>query len=83
MIQIGLKKFLQIKKVKHTVPWAYVISNLPKFAKNVDLASWKSNVDIDKLKNVPTNLSNFKSEVDKLYIDKLIPVPVNLVYKVM
>ena len=83
MIQIGLKKFLQIKKVKNTVPWTYVTSNLPKFAKNVDLANWKSNVDIDKLKNVPTNLSNFKSKVDKLYIDKLIPVPVNLVYKVM
>ena len=56
---------------------------MPKFAKNVDLASWKSNVDIDKLKNVPTNLSSFKSKVAKLYIDKLIPVPVKLVYKVM
>ena len=65
------------------MPWTYVIINLPKFAKNVDLASWISNVDIDKLKNVPTNLSNFKSKVDKLYIDKLIPVPVNLVYKEM
>ena len=35
-----------------------------KFAKKVDLANLKSNVDnldIDKLKNVPTNLSNLKS----------------------
>ena len=34
-----------------------------KFAKNVDLDNLKSDVDkvdIDKLKNVPTNLSNFK-----------------------
>ena len=52
-----------------------------KFAKKVDLASLKSNVDkldIDKLKNVPTNLSNLKSKVDKLDIDKLAPVPVDL-----
>ena len=41
----------------------------------------KSNVDkldIDKLKNVPTNLSNLKSKVDKLDVDKLVPVPVDL-----
>ena len=51
------------------------------FAKKVDLASLKSNVDkldIDKLKNVPTNLSNLKSEVGKLDFDKLLLVPVNL-----
>ena len=52
-----------------------------KFAKKVDLASLKSNVDkldIDKLNNVPTNLSNLKSKVDKLYADKLVPVPITL-----
>ena len=51
------------------------------FAKTVDLANLKSNVDkldIDKLKNVPTNLSNLKSKVDKLDVDKLVPVPVDL-----
>ena len=50
-------------------------------AKNFDLASLKSNVDklnIDKLTNVPTNLSNLKSKVDKLDVDKLVPVPVVL-----
>ena len=44
-----------------------------KFARKVDLANLKSNVDkldIDKLKNVPTNLSNLKSKVDKLDVDK-------------
>ena len=52
-----------------------------KFAKNVDLANLKSNVDkldIDKMKNVPTNLRNLKSKVDKLDVDKLVPVPVEL-----
>ena len=38
------------------------------FAKKTDLAYLKSNVgklDIDTLKNVPYNISNFKSKVDK------------------
>ena len=52
-----------------------------KFAKKVDLAHLKSNedkLDIDKFKNVATNLSNLKSKVDNLDFDKLIPVPVDL-----
>ena len=39
---------------------------LHNFTKNVDLANVKSNVDkldIDKLKNASTNLSNLKSKV--------------------
>ena len=51
------------------------------FAKNVDLASLKSNVDkldIAKLKNVPTSLSNLKSKVDKIDVDKLVSAPVDL-----
>ena len=43
------------------------------FAKKVDLASLKSNVDklyIDKLKNVPRKVSNLKSKVYKLDVDK-------------
>ena len=38
-----------------------------KFAKKVDLANLKSNVyklDINKLKKVPTNLSDLKSKID-------------------
>ena len=49
-----------------------------KCAEKVDLANFKSNVDksdIDKLKNVPTNLSSLKSKGDKLDVDKLVPVP--------
>ena len=52
-----------------------------KFAKKIDLASLKSNVDkldIDKLKNVQTNLSNLKSKVDKLDVDKLVHIPFDL-----
>ena len=35
-------------------------------------------LDIDKLRNVWTNLIDLKSKVDKLDIDKLAPVPVDL-----
>ena len=35
-------------------------------------------LDIDKLKNVSSNLSNLKSKVVKLDFDKLVPVPVGL-----
>ena len=55
--------------------------NTSKFAKKVDLASLKPNIDkldIDKLKNVPNHLSNLKSKVDKLNVDKLVPVSVDL-----
>ena len=51
------------------------------FVKNTDLAYLKSDVnklDIDKLKNVPNNLSNFRSKVDKLDVENLVPVPVDL-----
>ena len=49
--------------------------------KKTDLASLKFNVDkldIDTLKNVPTNSSNLKSKVDKLDVDELAPVHVGL-----
>ena len=52
-----------------------------KFAKKVDLTNLKSNVDeldIDKLKNVPSGLSSLKSKVDKLDIGKLETTPVDL-----
>ena len=51
------------------------------FAKTVDLAHSKSNVDkleIDKLKNISANLNNLKSKVYKLDVDELVPVPVDL-----
>ena len=51
------------------------------FAKEVELARLKANVDkfdIDKLENVPSNLNNLKNKVDKLDVDVLVPVPVDL-----
>ena len=50
------------------------------FAEKVDLANLKSDVDkvdIDKLKNTPTNLSHLKSKVDKSDVDKLVAVLVD------
>ena len=52
-----------------------------KFAKKVDLANLKSNVDkldIDKLKIVSNCVSSLKSKVDKLDIGKLETTPVDL-----
>ena len=52
-----------------------------KFAKKIHLANLKSDVDkldIDKLKNAPTNLNNLKNKVDKLDLHKLVPAPVKL-----
>ena len=46
-----------------------------------DLHSLKSNVDeldIDKFKNVPISLSNFKIKPDKLDVNKLVLLPVDM-----
>ena len=56
-------------------------SDTSHFAKKTDLANLKSDVDkldIDKLKNVPSNLSSLKSKVGKLDIGKLETTPVDL-----
>ena len=55
--------------------------NTSSFTKKVDLPSLKCNVDkldIDKLKNVPSNSSTLKSKVDKSGVNNLVPVPVDL-----
>ena len=52
-----------------------------KLAAKSDLVSFKAEVDkldIEKLKSIPTNLSNLKSEVDKLDIGKLKTTQVDL-----
>ena len=52
------------------------------FAKKDDLANQKADaeeLDIDKLKIMPSGFSSFKSKVDKLDVSKLIPVPVELI----
>ena len=35
-------------------------------------------LNIGKLKNVTSNLSNLKSKKDKLDVDKLVPIPIDL-----
>ena len=52
-----------------------------KSAKTIDLASLRSNVNklyIGKLKNVPNNLRNLKSKIDKLDVDELVPAPLDV-----
>ena len=49
-------------------------------AKKTDLANLKFDVyklDIDKLKNIPSNLSNLKNKLDILDVNKLVPAPVD------
>ena len=61
--------------------WFVKFAEFASFAKKVDLANLKSNVDkfhIDKLKNAPSGLSSLKSKVDQLDFKKLVPVPVDL-----
>ena len=51
------------------------------FAKKTDLPHLKSDVDkldVDILKNIPTNLSNLKSKVGNFDVYELGPVPINL-----
>ena len=55
--------------------------DMSKVAKKIDVANLKYNVDkldIDKLKNIPTNASNLQTKVHKLDVDKLVPVSANL-----
>ena len=52
---------------------------------NVDLSIYATKADIRNISHVDTlsfalktNLANFKTEIDKLDIDKLVPIPVDL-----
>ena len=47
-----------------------------KCPKEIDLTSLKS--DIDKLEKATTGLNSLKRKVDKLNVDKFLPVPVDL-----
>ena len=73
-IELGLSNYA----IKEDLKNATVVYT-SKFAKKVDLAELKSDVcklDIDKLKNIPSNLNNLKSKVDKLDVHILVHVPV-------
>ena len=49
---------------------------------NIDLSNYPTKADIKNFPHVETslklNLASLKTEVDNLYIDKLVPVPVDL-----
>ena len=69
-----------IKKVKNTVPWSYVINNA-----KLDLSNYGTKTDIKNISHVDTssfvlksNLASLKAEADKLDINKLVLVPVDL-----
>ena len=47
-------------------------------AAGINTSKFAEKVDVNKLKNVPSNLNNLKSKEDKLDVDKLVPVPVDL-----
>ena len=52
-----------------------------KVAKKFDLATSESDVnklDIDRFKILPSNLSDLKSKIDILDVNKLVPVPIDL-----
>ena len=52
--------------------------DIPSFAEKTDLDNLKPDVgklDVDNLKNISTNWSNWESKVDKLDADKLVPFP--------
>ena len=56
--------------------------NTSSFARKLYLANLKSDVDkldIDKLENLPTNLSNLKSKVIKSDLDKITPASFDLI----
>ena len=73
-VEIGLSNYatkVNLKNAKGVDIW--------KFAKKVDLASLKSEVDkLDtyKLEKVPIALKRLKNKEDKLEVDKLVPVSV-------
>ena len=53
-----------------------ISADTSKCAKKVDLASLKS--EVDKFEKVLTGLNSLKNKVDKLDVEKLVPVPFNL-----
>ena len=75
-VELDLSNYAIVVDLKNTTG-----VDTSKFAKKVGSANLKPDagkLDIDKLKNAPSNLSSLKSKVDKLGVDKLVAVPVDL-----
>ena len=75
-VELGLSNYATKEDLKNATG-----VDAPSFAIKTDLAHLKSDVDkldIDELKNVPSNLNNLKMKVGKLDIGKLETTPVDL-----
>ena len=81
---LGANVKVKLNLINYATKVVYKIAtgaDTSEFAKKVDLARLKSDVDkldTNKLKNVPINLSNLKHKVDKLDIEKLETTPTDL-----
>ena len=63
-----------IMQQNQNLNYAARVFDTSKIEKKIDLANLQDNadkLDIDKLKNVPSNLSNLNIKVDILNVDKL------------
>ena len=63
-----------IMQQNQNLKYAARVFDTSKIEKKIDLANLQDNadkLDIDKLKNVPSNLSNLNIKVDILNVDKL------------
>ena len=77
-VKVSLDLFNYATKADLKIPTGVDTSE---FAKEVDLADIKpyaDKLDIHNFKHIPTTVSNFKSKLDKLDVNKLVPVPVDL-----
>ena len=75
-VELDLSNYATKADLKNTTA-----ADTSKSAKKIDLASLRSNVNklyIGKLKNVPNNLRNLKSKIDKLDVDELVPAPLDV-----
>ena len=75
-VELDLPNYVTETDLKNTIG-----ADTSSFDKKTDLAHLKSDVDkldIDKLKKVPSNLSDWKSKVRKFDVDKLVLSPVDL-----
>ena len=74
-VELGLSHYATTADLKNAT---VDTSNCAKRNDLVNLKSDAGKLNIDKLKNVASNLSNLKSKVDKLDFDKLVLVPADL-----
>ena len=75
-VVLGLSNYATKKELKHATD--IDTSDLVAIKDFIALKAAVDKLDINKLTNVPTSLSNVKTKVDKLNVGKLKTVPVDL-----